>query len=198
MPEQAACTVGLLTATQLIRPVRLRRLRRRRRCCFRCEAGRVVCFLRLSPPTLGLVRRRGRRGAQRRAGRGVCFSAPLATNFGLAKLAGGGSGGVRSWTGSLLLCASRRRLWAFPGLRDGESASHRLSELLNAPGLARRRWRRGPWTKSVLSTPLATDFGSMEAWLEGLLLPMSLAGPVSYLKNARLRHCLGCSVAYCA
>ena len=38
----------------------------------------------------------------------------------------------------------------------------------------------------------------MEAWLEGLLLPLALAGPAGDLKNALLRRSLGCYVAYCA
>ena len=38
----------------------------------------------------------------------------------------------------------------------------------------------------------------MEAWLEGLLLLLALAGPAGYLKNAPLRRRLGCYVADCA
>ena len=36
--------------------------------------------------------------------------------------------------------------------------------------------------------PLATDFGPMETWLEGLLLPLAMAGPAGDCKNALLRR----------
>ena len=45
-----------------------------------------------------------------------------------------------------------------------------------------------------LSSPLAARVDS-EAWLEGLLLRLALAGPAGYLKNALLRRRLGCYVA---
>ena len=44
--------------------------------------------------------------------------------------------------------------------------------------------------------PLAA--ARLEAWLEGLLLLLALAGPAGYLKNALLRRRLGCYVADCA
>ena len=37
----------------------------------------------------------------------------------------------------------------------------------------------------------------VEAWLEGLLLQLALAGPAGDLKNALVRRCLGCFVADC-
>ena len=49
-----------------------------------------------------------------------------------------------------------------------------------------------------IHVPLAADFGPMEAWLEGLLLLLALAGPAGDLKNALLRRRLGSYVADCA
>ena len=73
------------------------------------------------------------------AGRGfLLLSTHLAAR--LRALLGSG-GGVRSWTGSLHSTPG--------GLQDEEPAFHRLSESSTASGLARRRWRRGIWTKSV-------------------------------------------------
>ena len=48
----------------------------------------------------------------------------------------------------------------------------------------------------ILSSTLAA--ARVEAWLEGLLLRLALAGPAGYLKNALLRRRLGCYVADCA
>ena len=46
---------------------------------------------------------------------------------------------------------------------------------------------------AVSITPLR-----VEAWMEGLLLRLALAGPAGYLKNALLRRRLGCCAADCA
>ena len=48
----------------------------------------------------------------------------------------------------------------------------------------------------LLSSPLAA--AQAEAWLEGLLLLLALAGPAVVLNNALLRRHLWCCVAYCA
>ena len=42
---------------------------------------------------------------------------------------------------------------------------------------------------------MTTLAAQAEAWLEGLLLLLALAGPASDLKNPLLRRCLGCYVA---
>ena len=63
---------------------------------------------------------------------------------------------------------------------------------------ARRRWLRGIWTKSLqlcIPAPLAADFGPMEAWQEGLLLPLALAGPAD---DALVSRSLGCYDSYVA
>ena len=49
-----------------------------------------------------------------------------------------------------------------------------------------------------IPAPLATEFGPMEAWMEGLLLLLALAGPAGDPNNALLRRSLGCYVADCA
>ena len=51
--------------------------------------------------------------------------------------------------------------------------------------------KQGP-ARHFLSSPLAA--ARVEAWLEGLLLPLALAGPTADLKNALLRRRLGCNV----
>ena len=69
--------------------------------------------------------------------------------------------------------------------------------------LPRRLWlagragagKGGP-ARLFLSSPLAA--ARLEAWLEGLLLRLALAGPAGYLKKALLRRCLGCYAADCA
>ena len=55
--------------------------------------------------------------------------------------------------------------------------------------------REGP-ALLFLSLPLAA--ARVEAWLEGLLLRLALAGPAGDLKDALLRRRLGCYVADCA
>ena len=59
--------------------------------------------------------------------------------------------------------------------------------------LPRRLWRAGRGgagkegpARLFLSSPLAA--AQVEAWLEGLLLLLALAGPAGDLKNALLRH----------
>ena len=47
-----------------------------------------------------------------------------------------------------------------------------------------------------LSSPLAA--ARVEVWLEGLLLPLALAGPAGGLKDALLRRRLGYYVTDCA
>ena len=49
--------------------------------------------------------------------------------------------------------------------------------------------KEGP-ARLFLSSPLAAAW--VEAWLEGLLLRLALAGPAGDLKNALLRRRLGC------
>ena len=67
---------------------------------------------------------------------------------------------------------------------------------LNDSLLPRRHWRAGRGgagkegpVRLFLSSPLAA--ARVEAWLEGLLLLLALAGPAGDLKNALLRRCLG-------
>ena len=57
--------------------------------------------------------------------------------------------------------------------------------------------KEGP-ARLFLSYPLAA--ARVEAWLEGLLPRLALAGPAGYLKNAPalLRRRLGCHVTDCA
>ena len=68
---------------------------------------------------------------------------------------------------------------------------------LNDSLLPRRHWRAGRGgagkegpVRLFLSSPLAA--ARVEAWLEGLLLLLALAGPAGDLKNALLRRRLGC------
>ena len=141
-----------------------------------CTAGRGICFLRLSPPTSGLARRRRWRGAQ--LDRGFAF---FASRRRLRAWPGGGGGRVCRWMESLLFMPPRglaRRGRRRGGIRNGESGFHRLWESPTAS--AWRQWRRGIWTKSLhpcASRQRASEFGPMEAWLEGLLLRLALAGP---------------------
>ena len=71
--------------------------------------------------------------------------------------------------------------------------------------LPRRRWspvvgwpggagKEGS-ARQFLSSPLSA--AQVEAWLEGLLQPLPLAGPAENLKNALLRRRLGCYGAHC-
>ena len=80
--------------------------------------------------------------------------------------------------------------------------SQNVRRLDDSP-LPRRLWlagrgcagKEGP-ARLFLSSPLAA--ARLEAWLEGLLLRLALAGPAGDLKNALPRRRLGCSVADCA
>ena len=135
-----------------------------------CAGGREVCFLCFSPPTSGLARRRRRRGAQLDRE----FAFPASRRRRLRAWPGGGGGGAAYETESLLF------IWSRPLLRPGDNGEGAYGHRVCIPA------------------PLATEFGPMEAWLEGLLLRLALAGPAGDLKNALLRRRFGYYVADCA
>ena len=122
---------------------------------------------------------------------------------------GVGDGGLRSWTESLLSTPLAADFGHGPeGAAGGAQLDtefvffayetgclHFLIVVRSRPLL--RAWLggdgEGAYEQRVcIPAPLAADFGPKEAWLEGLLLPLALAGPACNLKNALLRRRLRC------
>ena len=105
--------------------------------------------------------------------------------------------------GKFAFYATRRQLRAWPGGGAGGAAYETASLLFIVFG-SRPLFRPGDngegayGQRVCIPAPLATEFGPMEAWLEGLLLRLARAGPAGDLKNALLRRHLGCYVADCA
>ena len=136
-----------------------------------CEAGRGVCLVRLSSPTTGLARRGRRRGAHTLLSwKGSLLSAPPAADFGPGPEAA--AEGCAAGRGVCFLrlqpptsgLAQRRRRRGFKfsddSPLDGEFALYASRRQLRArPGGGGRGTCSSGWTGSLLSTPLAADFG---------------------------------------
>ena len=147
------------------------------------------CFVRLSPLTSGQARKRRRRGglrdgpAWRERHRRSTYRLLLR---------------ITTASGLLLDCSLDICTFGFVSVNLWSQNVRSLDDSL----LPRRLWRagrgvRGRGTCAAVSIiPLAA--ARVEAWLEGLLLRLALAGPAGYLKKALLLSCLGCYVADCA
>ena len=152
------------------------------------------------PPTSGLARRQWQRGARRYLESASLHLSPLTSGLAWRRRRRGAQ-----LDGEFVFCASRSLLRAWPGgcVRDWESDTVCFSssfQVAHCFGLGQEAMAKVHMDKEFaflrLSPP--TSDGGLPSWLEGLLLPLALAGPAGVLKNALLRRCLGRYVADCA
>ena len=152
------------------------------------------------PPTSGLARRQWQRGARRYLESASLHLSPLTSGLAWRRRRRGAQ-----LDGEFVFCASRSLLRAWPGgcVRDWESDTVCFSssfQVAHCFGLGQEAMAKVHMDKEFaflrLSPP--TSDGGLPSWLEGLLLPLALAGPAGVLKNALLRRSLGCYVADCA
>ena len=104
-------------------------------------------------------------------------------------LAGGGGGGALSWTGGLLSLPLAADFGSCPeGAAEGrpyETESLLFIVFGSRPLFQPVDNGEGAYGPRVCNpAPLANEFGPMEAWLEGLLLRLALAGPAGNLKKS--------------